>query len=241
MSIDRAVMTRNGIHITAWATVISAFVLAASTFPQIAKSAEIQQLEAQSKARFEALEAFVDSDARENLTYWIDSQSADFLSLSGMSTPDSHEKLDLAAQSYCLAEAIYYEARSETKSGQRAVAEVILNRVKNKHFPDTICDVVYEGSERSTGCQFTYTCDGSMEIAPNGKAWDRSIETANFVMSGGHTPLTNYATHYHTLQVNPKWSQTMRMTRQVGSHVFYRFAPRNYKPSEPALLVAPPI
>jgi len=140
-----------------------------------------------------------------------------------------------------MAEAIYYEARSETKSGQRAVAEVIQNRVKNKHFPNTVCDVVYEGSERTTGCQFTFTCDGSMDVAPKGKAWDRSIKTANFVMSGGHTPLTKYATHYHTLQVNPKWSQTMRMTRQVGSHVFYRFAPKDYKPTEPVLLVAPPI
>ncbi len=234
-------MTRNGIHITAWGTVISAFTLAVVTFPEIAKSAENQQLEAQSTARFEALEAFADSDARMDLGYWIDSKSDDLASISQVRTSEPHGKLDLAAETHCMAEAVYYEARSETVSGQRAVAEVILNRVKSKHFPNTICDVVYEGSERSTGCQFTFTCDGSMEIAPNAKSWDRSIETANLVMSGGHTPLTNYATHYHTLQVNPKWSKTMRMTRQVGSHVFYRFAPRDYKPTEPALLVAPPI
>jgi len=234
-------MTRNGIHITAWGTVISAVILAASTFPQIAKSAENQQLEAKTTAQYEALETFADSGAREALGYWVESKSDDLATLTGVSAPETHEKLILGAETHCMAEAVYYEARSETLSGQRAVAEVILNRVKSKHFPNTVCEVVYEGSQRSTGCQFTFTCDGSMEIAPKGKGWERSVETANFVMSGGHTPLTNYATHYHTLQVNPVWSQTMRMTRQVGSHVFYRFAPRNYKPSEPSLLVAPPI
>ncbi len=146
-----------------------------------------------------------------------------------------------AAEQKCLAEAVYYEARSETRSGQKAVAEVVLNRVASKHFPSTICGVVYEGSERSTGCQFSFTCDGSMDIAPKGKSWTRSNDVATLVMTGGVTPFTNRATHYHTTAIKPKWSDNLRMTKRVGSHVFYRFAPRDYQPSVPTMVtIAPP-
>ena len=234
-------MMRDETNITAWGTVMTAVAVAAVAFPQIAKSAEKQRLEAESEARFEALLAFGESDSKTNMDYWLDSKETAISYPVSASTIELSQNLHDAKEAHCLAEAVYYEARSETKSGQRAVAEVILNRVKNKHFPDTVCGVVYEGSERSTGCQFTFTCDGSMEKAPRGKAWDRSVKVAEFMLSGGHTPITNKATHYHTVEVNPAWSNTMRMTRQVGTHVFYRFAPRDYRPSEPAILVAPPI
>lgn len=240
-SIDRAAMTIKGKHIYAWGTVIAAVSMAAVTFPQIAKSAENQRFEAQSRAEYKALEAFAESDARIKISYWLDSEKDALTTLTAASSHDFVENIDLAAEIHCMSEAIYYEARSETRSGQIAVAEVIQNRVKNKHFPNTVCGVVYEGSERSTGCQFTFTCDGSMDRAPEGKGWDRSVDVANLVMSSGYTPSTHWATHYHTTEVDPKWSKTMRMTRQVGNHVFYRFAPRNYKPTEPAILVAPPI
>ncbi len=241
MSIDRAAMTRFGKHIPAWGTFIGAVSLAAVIFPQIAKSAENQQFETQSNAEFQAIEEFAESDERIQISYWLDSEKDAVTTLTASTSQDIVENIDLAAEVRCMSQAIYYEARSEPRSGQIAVAEVIQNRIKNKHFPNTVCDVVYEGSERSTGCQFTFTCDGSMDEAPKGKGWDRSVEVANLVLSSGYTPLTHWATHYHTQEVNPKWSQTMRMTRQVGNHVFYRFAPRDYKPSEPAILVAPPI
>lgn len=240
-SIDRAAMTNKGKHISAWGTVIGAISLAAVTFPQIAKSAENQRFEANSEAQFQALETFAQSEERIKISYWLDSENDVIPTFSVDSSFELDDNIELAAEIKCMSEAIYYEARSETRSGQVAVAEVIQNRVKNKHFPNSVCGVVYEGSERSTGCQFTFTCDGSMDVAPKGKGWDRSVDVANLVMSSGYTPLTHWATHYHTTEVNPKWSSTMRMTRQVGNHVFYRFAPRNYKPSEPALLVAPPI
>lgn len=148
--------------------------------------------------------------------------------------------LNIKAETDCMAKAVYYEARSETRAGQKAVAEVILNRVKSKHYPSTVCDVVYEGSERRTGCQFSFTCDGSMDKAPNAKAWNRSYAVAELAMAGGIKPMTNRATHYHTTDVSPVWSQTMRMTKRVGSHVFYRFAPRDYTPSTPTMVIAPP-
>ncbi len=126
----------------------------------------------------------------------------------------------------CLSEAVYYEARSETSAGQKAVAEVVLNRVKSKHFPNTICGVVYEGAERTTGCQFSFACDGSTSKLPHGKYWEKSRQTAEHMMMGASAPMTRRATHYHTTDVSPKWAPYLRETRQYDTHVFYRFMPR---------------
>ncbi len=145
-----------------------------------------------------------------------------------------------AQEKRCLSEAVYYEARSETLSGQKAVAEVVLNRVNSKHFPSTICAVVYQGAERTTGCQFSFTCDGSTLIEPRGRAWIQSQDIAALVITKGVHPITRRATHYHTHEVNPVWSGNLKMTARVGSHVFYRFAPRKRKITAPELRVAPP-
>ena len=103
----------------------------------------------------------------------------------------------------CLAEAIYYEARSETVSGQKAVAEVVLNRVGHKAFPNTVCSVVYQGAERTTGCQFSFTCDGSMSKLPYGKHWSKAQTISRHMLMSASAPITNRATHYHTTDVNP--------------------------------------
>ncbi|MBC6411814.1 MAG: cell wall hydrolase, partial [Hyphomonadaceae bacterium] len=140
---------------------------------------------------------------------WLD-QATDFRSADATGTydigADINADIDASYSSYleaaeyqasehqCLAEAVYYESRSEKRSGQEAVAEVILNRVDSRHFPDTICGVVYEGSERSTGCQFSFTCDGSMNREPYGKAWGRSRGVATMVMTGTTRPFTGGAT-----------------------------------------------
>lgn len=129
----------------------------------------------------------------------------------------------------CLAEAVYYEARSERLPGQKAVAEVILNRVNSKHFPNTICGVVYQGAERTTGCQFSFTCDGSTARIPKGKAWKRAQQVAEHMIVGASAPMTWRSTHYHTTNVNPAWSKTLRQTRQYDTHVFYRFRPRAFQ------------
>ncbi len=126
----------------------------------------------------------------------------------------------------CLAEAVYYESRSETKDGQKAVAEVVLNRVKSKNFPNTICGVVYQGAERTSGCQFSFTCDGSTSHTPSGKVWKRSKMVAQHMILEASAPMTWRSTHYHTTKVKPVWADSLRHTRQYETHVFYRPMPR---------------
>lgn len=131
-----------------------------------------------------------------------------------------------AREQRCLAEAIYYEARSESLFGQLAVAEVIVNRVRHRAYPDTICGVVYQGSELNTGCQFTFTCDGSLALAPRGRGWERAQRVAAHVTMGFAQPVTRRATHYHTVAVDPYWNDSLVRTRTVGTHIFYRFPNR---------------
>lgn len=132
-----------------------------------------------------------------------------------------------ARQHACLSQAIYYEARGEAQRGQVAVAEVIINRTRSRQYPSSICGVVYQGSHRSTGCQFTFTCDGSLGQRPRGRAWDRAQRVATAVMLGYTRPITQGATHYHTRAVNPVWNSGLVETVNVGSHVFYRFPNRS--------------
>jgi hypothetical protein len=132
----------------------------------------------------------------------------------------------ISSQIDCLAQAVYYEARSEGLVGQLAVAQVVLNRVRNRNYPDTICGVVFEGSERTTGCQFTFTCDGSMIREPRGNSWRRSQQVAQHAYLGFGRDVTRRATHYHTVAVDPYWNESLVRTRRIGTHIFYRFATR---------------
>lgn len=152
------------------------------------------------------------------------------------------EALNHHAQTECLAEAIYFEARSETLAGQKAVAEVVMNRVKSRHYPNTVCGVVYQGSERSSGCQFSFTCDGSMDARkPSGWHWTRSKEVAGLAITDGFAPVTKRATHYHTTAVNPYWSKKLKKTNQYGTHVFYRFKTRReLREGTSTITLAPP-
>ena len=133
---------------------------------------------------------------------------------------------NITSQLDCLAQAVYYEARSEGIVGQLAVAQVVLNRVRNANYPDTICGVVFEGSERTTGCQFTFTCDGSLIRTPRGNAWRRSQLVAQHAYLGFGRDVTRRATHYHTVAVDPYWNESLVRTRRIGTHIFYRFATR---------------
>lgn len=124
----------------------------------------------------------------------------------------------------CLSEAIYYEARSEAVLGQIAVAEVVMNRVGDHRYPNSICEVVFQGSERSTGCQFSFTCDGQMDRFPaRGRLWNRAQTVAAHVMMDLNKPLTGSATHYHTDYVDPVWNKHLVHTKTIGTHIFYRF------------------
>ena len=126
-------------------------------------------------------------------------------------------------QKQCLATAIYYEARSETTAGQLGVAEVIVNRVNDHRYPNSICDVVYQGATRTTGCQFTFTCDGAMNKAPRGAKWDKAQTIAAHVMMDLNERKTGGATHYHATYVNPVWNSGLIKTSKIGLHIFYRF------------------
>ncbi|MFO6447660.1 cell wall hydrolase [Erythrobacter sp. NE805] len=122
----------------------------------------------------------------------------------------------------CLAQAVWYEAASESEAGQRAVAQVVLNRVANPAWPSSVCGVVYQGSERSTGCQFTFTCDGSLARRPGGASWAQAQRIAAEALAGKVYAPVGLATHYHTLWVNPYWAGTLDHIGTIGAHRFYR-------------------
>lgn len=132
-------------------------------------------------------------------------------------------KQDRARAVECLTSAIYYEAGQESADGQRAVAQVVLNRVRHPAFPNSVCGVVYEGSTRPTGCQFTFTCDGSMTRAPVPAPWNRARKIADEMLTGGVYPAVGYATHYHANYVVPYWASSLTKTRVEGAHLFYRW------------------
>ena len=122
---------------------------------------------------------------------------------------------------YCLAQAIYYEAGMEPDAGQRGVAQVILNRVRHPSYPNTVCGVVYQGSERKTGCQFTYTCDGSLRRKPTRFHWNRAKKVAAEALAGTSYTMIGTATHYHATYVYPYWAPSLRFVGTVGAHRFY--------------------
>ena len=122
----------------------------------------------------------------------------------------------------CLAEALYFEARAQSVTGQFAVAEVILNRVDSAEFPDTVCGVIRQGTGRKYQCQFTYTCDGRSEAIYEKAAYARVAKVARLMLDGAPRQLTDGATHYHTKAVSPRWSRRFPRTATIGVHHFYR-------------------
>jgi hypothetical protein len=123
----------------------------------------------------------------------------------------------------CLATAVLYEAGDDTR-GERAVAQVVLNRLRHPAFPKTVCGVVFEGSERSTGCQFSFTCDGAVtRWKPSEAGWRRAREVATAALAGSVYKPVGYATHYHTDWVVPYWQSSLVKLAAVGSHLFFRW------------------
>nr|WP_213982069.1 cell wall hydrolase [Sphingomonas sp. dw_22] len=130
--------------------------------------------------------------------------------------------LDKARAIECLTDAIYYEAAREPEDGQRAVAQVILNRVRHPAFPATVCGVVYQGSEKH-GCQFSFACDGAMARGLSRDAWLRVRRIALAALGGSVFAPVGEATHYHTFAVTPEWSRSLVMTGVFGAHFFHRW------------------
>lgn len=129
---------------------------------------------------------------------------------------------DKARALECLTTAIYYEAATEPDDGQRAVAQVILNRVRHPTFPATVCGVIYQGSEKA-GCQFSYACDGAMARRPSRAAWLRASRVAASALAGEVFAPVGMATHYHTYAVTPSWNRSLVMTGVFGAHFFHRW------------------
>ncbi|MBU2339648.1 MAG: cell wall hydrolase [Alphaproteobacteria bacterium] len=134
--------------------------------------------------------------------------------------------VDRARALQCLSMAVYYEAASESYDGQRAVAQVVLNRVAHPAYPASVCGVVFQGSERTTGCQFTFTCDGSLVRQPSRSSWATAQSVALSALSGQVFAPVGTATHYHTHAVNPYWASSLDLIGSIGAHRFYRWKGR---------------
>ena len=146
----------------------------------------------------------------------------------------------------CLAAAVLYEAGDDAV-GERAVAQVVLNRLRHPAFPKTVCGVVFEGSDRRTGCQFTFTCDGALARRPSEAAWTRAERIAAAALAGSVYAPVGQSTHYHTDWVVPYWQSSLDKVAAVHTHLFFRWTgwwgtppafnrtPSTVEPAEPQL------
>ena len=131
--------------------------------------------------------------------------------------------LDRERATRCLADAVYYEAALEPVEGQRAVAQVVLNRVRDPNFPKSVCGVVYDGWKTPPGCQFSFACDGSMARPPVAGLYRGALQIAAQALAGHVEPEVGWATHYHAISVSPAWRADLVRVAQVGSQIFYRW------------------
>jgi hypothetical protein len=145
------------------------------------------------------------------------------------SRPDYVASIDpekLGRETRCLAEAVYFEARSEPEAGQAAVAQVVLNRVQSGLYPASVCGVVYQNRHRYRSCQFSFACEGRSLRITEGDAWEQAVRVAKEVMVG-RTYISDVgsSTHYHANYVHPRWARALRKTDVIGRHIFYRLKP----------------
>lgn len=134
----------------------------------------------------------------------------------------SGDKTDKQRALDCLSAVAWYEA-GDNYDQQRSVVQVVLNRVRHPSFPNSVCGVVFQGSQRRTGCQFTFTCDGSFSRRPSPGAWKRARGVAQTALDGGVDESVHQATHYHANYVTPWWSSKLVKLSTVGAHIFYRW------------------
>ena len=139
----------------------------------------------------------------------------------------SHEN---EPQAWCLAQNIYYEARGSSLADQAAVADVVLNRVSDNRYPNTICEVVQQGKQHANGqmkrnqCQFSWYCDGKSDYPTNQEAWSKAQQTAYMMIYyQDFRGITEGATHYHADYVKPKWARGLQLVGRIGEHIFYRW------------------
>lgn len=147
------------------------------------------------------------------------------LALAGMAaigiSSGARAQTDLNEELQCLALNIYFEARSESESGRRAVGHVVMNRVASSRFPSTVCDVVRQGGERLNRCQFSWWCDGMSDIPLQRRAWSHSVDLAYEIYVGISQDPTAGALWYHADYVSPIWGKILKRNRKIGLHIFY--------------------
>ena len=130
----------------------------------------------------------------------------------------------------CLTQAVYFEAAYEPLQGRRAVAQVVLNRMRHSAFPKSVCGVVYQGVNRPV-CQFSFTCDGSLKRRPNPTVWQEAEAVSQAALNGYVETSVGYATHYHANYVSPYWAPKLFKISKIGAHIFYRWPGKWGKPS----------
>jgi hypothetical protein len=125
---------------------------------------------------------------------------------------------------WCMATAIYFEARGESYRGQVAVGQVVMNRVAHRIYPKTICQVVFQNQHMRNACQFSFACDGIPERVTESKPWAQAEEIAKGVINGSlYLTEVGAATHYHATYVYPHWAPRLKKTAKIGHHIFYKF------------------
>jgi spore germination cell wall hydrolase CwlJ-like protein len=128
-----------------------------------------------------------------------------------------------AQEQRCLAAAVYFEARGESVKGQAAVAQVVLNRVRNPAYPKSICGVVYQNMKWRNRCQFSFACDRVKDRIEDPAAYAMAEDVALAVTAGKiWLPDVGSSTHYHAAYVRPRWAHTMELMKRIGRHLFYR-------------------
>ncbi|HEX5867670.1 MAG TPA: cell wall hydrolase, partial [Beijerinckiaceae bacterium] len=133
---------------------------------------------------------------------------------------------NLNREQRCLAEAVYFEARSEPEEGQAAVAQVILNRVRSGLYPSSVCGVVYQNRHRHLACQFTFACEGKSLRIGDTDSWETAKRVARAVLDGTtYLAEVGGATHYHADYVRPSWARRLKKMDVIGRHIFYKLRP----------------
>ena len=152
------------------------------------------------------------------------------LFVTGPASAQNFELEKLFPQVQCMALNVYYEARGSNLADKAAVADVVLNRVNDTRYPNTVCEVVKQGLQDANGnmrrnkCQFSWYCDGKADNPQNQDLYVEAQSIAwNMVEEGKYRGITEGATHYHATYVNPRWASTLQLVGRIGAHIFYRW------------------
>lgn len=191
---------------------------------QDAEPVRISIQQAQSLARLsegEGAELVTEGASAQDRNALIPLSGGKLQTLSGFSARDGADG-SYGTALKCMTQAIYYEAANEPAQGKRAVAQVVLNRMRHPAYPTSVCGVVYDGANKRV-CQFSFTCDGSLLRAPMARQWKESLAVAKAALTGTIEPSVGTATHYHADYVLPRWAFTLGKIDKIGAHIFYRF------------------